>query len=302
MTFNNEQEAINYIKAHQKPSKIILEAREQSKTLTALIEGDGFKEELIHNIEHIESPQKAQARKKYSRSIVDFFEQLLSPVSNVFNSTGGSKIYNIENESLKAEYLNRISKLKEGKSISSFVEDKWMQLYHIDPNGIIFMEYDSNKEVVYPTYKSINKIRAYEVKGQLTDVVLFEPERTKEGQIYRIVDDLHDWFFLERGGALTFLEEISFEHPFKEVPAILNSNIEKVNRPIKLSPIHKIVELSKEFARDQSIKTIYKFLQGFPIHWRYVSQCRTCTGTGKKGNDSCTDCDGKGHYQKKGCY
>jgi hypothetical protein len=67
----------------------------------------------------------------------------------------------------------------------------------------------------------------------------------------------------------------------------------------RLSPISKILGLTKEYSRDQSIKTIYKFTQGFPIHWRYVTECEECKGRGKdEDGNSCDSCDGRGYLTK----
>ena len=76
----------------------ILLARKQHKELLALIDGKGFDNELIKTIEHIESSEKAAARKKYSRDIRDVFERLKLPISNVFTSTGGMRKFNFKSE------------------------------------------------------------------------------------------------------------------------------------------------------------------------------------------------------------
>jgi hypothetical protein len=92
---------------------------------------------------------------------------------------------------------------------------------------------------------------------------------------------------------------LSFEHPFGEVPALINSDMIRLEDNVRLSPIDNVVGASREYARDLSIKTIYKFQNGFPIHWRKVSTCRSCHGTGKKGDKVCSDCNGKGVYLGK---
>jgi hypothetical protein len=298
MTFENEQQAIAYIEANKQPNNEIKIGREMQKELTALVEGDGFKDLLINRIEKIEGQDKSIARKKYSRSIVDLFERLLLPISNVYNSTGGSKFYEITSETLKAKFFDLITNVRGGKTIQGYVEETATQLYHIDPNGLIFMEYDSDKWIK-PVYKPTTSILSYEYTGQQVDVVLFEPEKTENGLLYRLVDGKKDYTFLLSGERYILIEDKTFEHPFNGVPAIIISNIEKVNANIRLSPISKVTELAKEYARDQSIKTIYKFLNGFPIHWRYVTQCRDCHGAKKTGEGTCKTCDGHGYYKSK---
>jgi len=311
MIFESDEQAIKYIRANQSVSPYIEKARNEARELFALVEGDGFKDELIKRIEHIEGTKKAIARKKYSRSIVDLYQRISQPISNVFSATGGSAEYNIDNEDKKKEFLLKIGNIRDNKSIKQYAEDVWMPLYHTDPNGVVFMEYTTEakhgKNDVYPTYKSINKIRSYIPEGQNLSAILFEPkherflESSEETQlVWRLVDDKKDYTFIQRGDAFILDEVRTFEHPFGKVPGIINSDIIKIGSvEFRLSPYHKIKELTREYARDQSIKTIYKFLQGFPIHWRYVTQCKPCQGTGKEGNGKCKVCDGKGIYQSK---
>lgn len=299
MTLDND-EALIVLKASKKVPKNIVIGREMSKELFALIEGDEFANELIKNIEHLESSQKAEARKKYSRSITDFFERLSQPIGNIYSSVGGSKRYDIDNENTKKEYLEKISKVSGNMSLEKWLRQNWMPLYHADPNGVIMWEWKN--EDAYPTYKGIDVIRNYKLKGQNVDWILFEPEKKNiDGSViyvWRLVDDETDRIYYQRGDEFDLQEDLTFPNPFGKCPAIVNSDLTKLGYDYRISPYFKIVDLCKEYARDQSIKTIYKFQSGFPIHWRYVSQCRTCTGTGKLGDDTCSDCSGKGYLQK----
>ena len=70
MIFKNNEEAISAIKSNLKINEEFVEMRECSDELKALVNGDDFIEELIENIEGIESNVKAEARRKYSRSIL----------------------------------------------------------------------------------------------------------------------------------------------------------------------------------------------------------------------------------------
>lgn len=302
MILKDDNAAIDYIKSSQKESPFFKIAREQSKELFALVEGDKFHEELIKKIEHLESGEKAKARKKYSRSIVDMYERLFQPITNVFSATGSSKKYAIQSEKDKSEFLKRITRIRDNRSIEKWVENQYMPLYHTDPNGVVFMEYQTEGDInaTWPTYKSINKIRNYILKGQLLDLILFEPKDIEGGsKLWRIVDDVKDRRIIQTGETFVVDDTKSFDHPFGTVPGFVISDILKVGSVIRVTPIDKIVELTKEYARDQSIKTIYKFLNGFPIHWKYVTQCKPCTGTGKSGEGKCTECDGHGFYKKK---
>ena len=298
MTFTDEQ-AIELIKVKQVLSPEMVKLRADSKELYALIEGDMFKEELISKIEHIEGEDKSKARKKYSRDVQDFFERLFQPIDNISYATGGNKVYNIETEAVKKLFLKQIDNIKDSNTLQHWIMSVGIKLRHVDPNGLMFMEYRTEpKSEIYPTYKSINDIRSYERRGQLLEWLLFEPVMIDDKEHFRFVDDTTDRTFKKEGETFILVEELSFPHPFNEVPAVINSNLVKVGKDYRISDITPILGLSKEYARDQSIKTIYKFLQGFPIHWRYVTECDDCKGTGKDSKGTCKKCDGRGFLQK----
>jgi hypothetical protein len=299
MIFESIDAVILKLQENKKPPAFIEKGRADHLMLKQLIEGDGFKDRLL-KIENIETEKRAKARKNYSRSIVDFYERLLQPVSNIYNSTGGSKRYEIINDTVKKSFFKMLSNVADDKTLEQWLEDNWMLVYHTDPMGLIMLEYDEEK--VYPVYKSINTIKEYMPKGQLVEYVIFEAIKTKvEGWTIskvRVIDDENDYMFYEENGKYTMIPEESYKHPFGQVPCIINSNIIKTGTQIRLSPISKVVEISEEYLRDQSIKTLYKFLHGFPIHWRYIMQCPHCTGTGKTSEGLCKNCDGLGYLMK----
>lgn len=299
MVFSNS-EAINIIEKHIQVSEHFLKLREKSKELYALVEGDGFIEELIERISFIEGEKKALARERYARDTQAFFERLFQPLENISYATGGNKVYDIDDKEVRKKFVRQISNIKDSNTLQHWVQNVAIKLSHVDPNGIMFMEYSTKGKVeTYPTYKGINTIRAYQKNGQLLDWVLFEPEKRElNGAVYnfwRLVDDKRDMTFIEKDDKFTLVGSESFTHPFGEVPAIINSNIVKIGSDYRLSPISKIIPLVKEYARDLSIKTVYKFTQGFPIHWRYGVKCDNCSGTGKKDGHSCKSCDGRGY-------
>lgn len=305
MIFATDEEAIEIIKLNKTVPAWVTKAREYSKELCALVEGENFHDLLITAIEKLETDAKAKVRRKYARAIADYFERIFLPIENVFASFGGVKNYkNGEYKMSDKAYtklLSTISNIRDNKSIQKYIETQWQDLYHTDPAGVLWIRYkviDSDVNV-YPTYQSIHVIRSYKAKGQLVDWILYEPVTDKDKQIWTIVDDKKQRTIIQKGEEYTVEENelLTFDHPFGAVPVIINSNLtdKYANR---LSPIHKIIPISKEFARDQSVKTIYKFQKGFPKHWRRGMVCRSCSGTRKNGNDICKDCGGKGELLK----
>lgn len=301
MIFKDDAHAIEIIKANKQAPQWMADARDYSRTLRALITGEGFADELINRIEIVESERKAKARKKFARPVKDLFKRLLSPIDNVYSATGSSKTYKIEGDQM-AKFLKVISNIRDGKTLKSYLESKWMPIYHRDPSGIIYLEYITNTDgavKVYPTYKSSGAIRSYLTNGQALEWVMFEPKDIGEGQqLVRIVDDTRERFFVIKGEDVSLNENEnypkSFDHPFGSVPGFVASNLTDDNGN-RLSPVDDIIPLVKEFARDQSIKTLYKFSQGFPKHWRRTMFCKTCHGS-KKGSrgETCITCGGAG--------
>lgn len=304
MIFDSDQDVFDFIKRHQAVNPHFVKARSYKKELLSLIDGEGFIEELVTRIEFLETEGRILARKKYSRSIADVFQRLFQPIGNIFHSTGGSFDINITNEKEKKEFITKLSNVRDEKTLKQYLESDWMPLYHIDPNGLIFTEYSTINDItdVYPTYKSIDSIRYYLPDGQLLEVLLFEPIEDGNKKVWRIVDDKKDYTVIQEGESLRIDEERTFEHPFNQVPAVINSNIIDISSELRLSPIHKIIGLMKEFATNQSVKSIYKVVQGNPTHWKVGVTCQTCRGRKKnvssKGVESkCTDCGGTGNYE-----
>lgn len=296
-----DEEIIQLIKDNQKIPSDIQYAQKNSKELYALVYGEDFHELLINRIEKIENSDRAIARYKYSIDVRDLFERVMTQRNNVFSADGGDEVFEDINEERQENIKKYLDSFKSGKSIDEYLADNLFQLSDVDPNGLIFLEYKSENgdlKEVYPTYKNIHDIRNYEPNGTKLEWVLFAPvDVIEKGNTYkkwRYVDDARDVTVIEKNG-FTISEELTFENEFKEVPAVILSNIEKIGTKIRLSWLFFVQELSKKYARDFSVKTIYEFLQGFPKHWRYVMLCNACKGTKQRDGKTCTKCDGKGH-------
>jgi hypothetical protein len=301
MVFENEEQVIALIKENLKTCDWIKQARDKHKVYNALVNGVDFHEVLINRIEKIESADRAEARKRYSKDIRDMFKRVMKPRLSVFNASGGSVRDELTESTLKDRFEKSISHFRGQKSIKKYLSENFFDKLDIDPNGVIFLEYILDKKI-YPTYKSIDSIRKYRSNGQLVEYIIFEPQKVnKEGrsyEVWRVVDDVKDYRIKKEGDVYEVIEELTFEHPFGKVPCAILSDIEITGTELRKSPLDEVEELSKEYARDKSILTIYKFQHGFPRHWRYIKECRACHGTGKNGQDICGHCDGKGEIRR----
>jgi len=297
------EQVVELINKNQTAPDWILEKRDEYKSLNALVNGVDFHEELIQ-IEKIENNDKALARKKYSKDIRDLFHRVLQPRSNVYTASGGTSYNEIKSKQLLEKFENVTKNFKGQKSVKKYLSENLFQLSDVDPNGIIFVEYNEDKEI-YPTYKSIKDIRNYESNGQLLKWVLFEPVKLQRGGLtvllWRYVDEINDITIVQNGNSFIHNEERSFQHPFGVVPAFILSASQEIGTEKRKSTINSVVELAKDYARDKSIKTVFKFTNGFPFFWMYDRFCTTCQGTGEEGKEktTCSSCHGTGQLIKR---
>jgi hypothetical protein len=308
MVFKDEQAIFDYIRANQKASKYIIDARKYSRKWMALYDGDDFVNVLISQILGIEGQKKAKIRAKCARDIRDFFARLSIPRQNVWAATGGNKDYdygpNKLPETAKKELLSFVTNTKDNKSVEQYLSTTWDKLYHTDPAGVLYVEVKSDDEGttdMYPTYKSINCIRHYISCGQKTECILFEPVPYKDPvtkknlKIWIVADDEWEYRVIQDGDNYTVDktdDTTTFKHEFGWCPALIISDLtdKKGNR---ISPYHEIEGVATEYATDLSVFTIYKRLHGFPKSAQMKMACGTCKGV-RKADEVCKECGNTG--------
>ena len=304
----NEILEILHESTNQVPSWVTT-ARANNKELEALVNGIDFNT-LLYKVEHKEDDNQLLARKRYSHSIKDMFERTLRPIDNIYSATGGSKKYGDSTDPNSTETYDKliqaISTIRDNKPLEKWLQRNWMKLYHTDPNGVILYEF--RQEKFYPTYKNIGAIRNYKSDGQNIEWILFEGTTRIDNRNlidWRLIDDENDYIYTQDTKSdvsqFTLNEEKSLKHPFGSVPGIIISDIIKIGTEERCSPIDSIIELAKEELRDNSHKSMFKFLLWDPIFWRYGLTCPKCEGTGKqpKGDEICDMCNGHKLYGKK---
>ena len=289
-TFESIDDIYKEIREYQQVPKWVLKAREYHKRMKALVYGKDFVD-LLLQIEHIESEKKAQARRKYARSIKDVVSKILEPVGYVYSATGSSVHFNISSEEQKRKLLNALGNVRGNMSLSKWLETFWSaNLYNVDPSGVMLLEWKDTD--VWPTYKSIDVIRYYDCEGMDVKYILFEPKQTPDGPLWRVIDGAADYHILQQGDTFTIKE--MYTHMFGRCPARVCSDISQFGEEQRLAMIDTIVETLEEMMRDRSVLTIYKFKNGFATPYRPKIICPTCHGARKNGTEKCSDCDGKG--------
>lgn len=294
------------------------EARKQSERLAMHITGLNMKK-AIEQMDEFETEQKKNLRQKYSRSNRDIFARIHRPIDKVFSARGGSVNINLP-ESKQKEFNLYLQNIRKSMSLRKWVQQVALMAYHIDPNGLIFIEIDKEGKP-YPTYKSISDIFYYEADGRKINLVIFNlsakqaesyglvstgssailerlkslPQQTK---YYRIVDEVADKICYWDGKTLTDIAELNLPNPFMQCPGMIVSDIYQFNSDLLLSPDSDIVELANSLLTQNSVFEIWKNLHMFPKHWRMQSVCPTCQGNGTLDGITCPDCNGT-KFQKR---
>lgn len=274
-------------------------------------------EQYIIRIQGLETTEKAKLRRNFARSTKDVVEKVLRPTDKVYSAKGGSFEVKMNNKTQKEEFYAMMGDFSEGMSKRLWLETYAMDAYHTDPNGIIFIERPNNnspEKNPYPTFKSITAIHDYKVHGQEVEYVIFQPEvimynEQDSVKVFRVVDDEKDGlYYIDNNDRLRIYFEgdelgIIF-NTYEKVPALVVSNLIDKNSGGKKSMLEPITELLAEYLQDTSVKSIYKFLHGYPMFWRFIADCKRCKGEGivddKDGNThDCSVCEGTGKNMKK---
>jgi hypothetical protein len=301
------------------PLKLQLtEARMQSTRLAMHITGLNWKN-AIEQMDEFETEQKKNLRQKYSRSNRDIFTKLHRPIDKVFSAAGGSVTINIP-ESKQKEFNAYLGNIRKSMSLRKWVQQIALSGYHIDPNGLIFIEVDKDGKP-YPTYKSTDDIFYYETSGRNVSLVIFNlsiqqanqfglaapgvsmildriKNKDQKTRFYRVVDAVSDKIVEWNGATLVEIEDLNLPNPFMVCPAMIISDIYQFNSDLLLSPDSEVVELANALLTQNSVFEIWKNLHMFPKHWRMQSVCPTCQGAGTVNGNTCIDCNGT-KFQKR---
>ena len=253
----------------------------------------------LTQIDSIENRQQLQLRKDFLTTNRHVFVNLSRPIDKVFSAKGGGNIYNLNTEAKEKQLKKTLSNIRHGKNIKTWIKDIQANKYYTDPSGLVFFEWDKNR--TYPTIKSIKSIMNYETDGRTPEWVLFNPYRIEndEAEYYRFVDNEYDYTIKKIGERYTEIKDEKFKNPFGQCPAIVNSNIINSDLTHTESPFEIIISLADHYLRTGTIKNLNEFLHGYPIFWRYLSDCPVCSGSGYVEGKECKACGGKGINLKK---
>lgn len=264
-------------------------ARHEHKRLNMLVNGEGV-DEYIESYDGYESTDQKNLKKKVAKSTKHLFSALLRPFDKVFTSQGGSLVIDLP-DAQKAQFKDTLSAIRYGQSFTNWMRTNWKNKFITDPNGLIFYEVMDGE--TYPTYKAITSIHDYTLSGNTPEYVISKSHKEDDGwEYYRVMDDAVDMVVRVKGEVI---EEVdSYPNYWGYIPAHTCSDISDPNYEKKISPIDGVSEVAMEYLRDMTIHSVYKFLHGFPVFWRYTEDCPVCDGMRKIDGATCTYCSGTG--------
>lgn len=274
----------------------ITQAETEHIRLNVHINGKGTPS-YLSKINGIENDKQLDLRKKFLTTNRHAFVNLSRPIDKVFSAKGGGNIYNLNTEAKDKQLKASLSNVRHGKSLKAWIKDIQANKYYTDPAGLVFFEWKNRK--TWPTMKSIKSIQNYKTDGRSPEWVLFKPYRKEndDAEYFRFVDDKADYTIKKKGE--TYSEVESFSNPFKQTPAIINSNIINSDLTYAESPFEIIISLADHLLRTGTIKNLAEFLHGYPIFWRYLSDCPHCKGSGFIDGKTCKYCGGLGKNLNK---
>jgi len=259
--------------------------------------------EYLTVIDTIENANQLALRQKFLTTNRHLFVNLQRPIDKVFSAKGGGNIYNLNTTPKEKKLTDKLKDIRHGKAIRRWIKDIQANKYYTDAAGLVFFEWNDRK--TYPTMKSISSIQNYDSDGRALEWLLFRPEQevvngeATGNKLYRFVDDVNDYLIKEAGESYTIIEDETYKNPFGKVPAIINSDIMNSDLTYNESPFEIIVSLADHYLRTGSIKNLNEFLHGYPIFWRYLTDCKTCKGTGFINGEECPKCSGSGKNLSK---
>jgi hypothetical protein len=250
----------------------------------------------ITAVDGLETDDQVELRRKCKISNEFIVGNLLKPFDNLWAAKGGG----LTVDAAKTKEKAVIEKIDETGHIA-YIKNIFFPQYVTDPNGLLFIENDKQK--AWPTFKTIFTIKNMTLNGEIPDYVCFEPDQEEKedekllSQTLWLVDDKYFRRIKLRNGTVEILEEIP--NMYGQVPAIVNSGIIDSSRGIRVSPIHKQVDLLNSYLRKNSVKEVYQLKHDYPVYWEYESVCPDCKGSGYIESKQCTTCNGTGKGSKK---
>lgn len=316
-----------------KPNKELLAYANAQRTLNMQqIYGTDLKSAIEQCAFH-ENDSIFAERSKYAISNCDLFKRLLGDESQVFTTRGGSALYNMPSKDAEAKINAVMADVRQGWSMHKWVQNFANPAYKADPMGLIYIEVTTDGKTPYPTYKSSGDICDYSPNGRNLDYVAFTLSEEEQRQFgiakpvppntsnvplvsnatyYRFVDGESDTLYMLNDGKLQEPPMLpgyptSIPNKWKQVPGFIISDRQLFHKPRCFdSPVSDIMELSRIFMRDRSVRDLQKLYFGFAKAYEPLLPCPVCIqGGAEKGEGffngkTCPSCTPPGYEKGTG--
>lgn len=283
----------------------IQEARNKATLYRMHYYGEGLAKHLTQ-ITGLENDDQIKLRKRYAISNEALLSSLFQPTNNAWSAKGGVVHVDIT-ESQQQDLKDKIGSESKKNPIKTYLMSEWFDRFVTDPNGLLYMEVSKDGSKTYPVYKSIFHINKMKVKGVKPEYIVFEPHEEVEETnslgkkevktVSWVVDDAFYYELTTRNGTPEITKQIP--NSYKEVPSVQNSPIKSTLTGLKVSVLHKQLDLLDSYLIDNSVNNIYKKLHGFPAFVYYTGKCESCKGTGEIEGETCSSCNGSGQSMKR---
>lgn len=281
--------------------KRILAMREESAELAVHCFGDrDAVASYLMDLTGYANERQKQLREELAISNAFLVEDLLRPADNVWSARGGSRRLGTSGDAANEKLRSSLAEAGKGLGLRAYMRDIWFTRMTVDPNGLIFVESDTQE--AWLTFKSIHKIRDYAVNGYDLEWVCFEADYTDPDSGYKlmwVVDSAYYYRVKVTDGNASILEDLTVVNVFGKVPAVVNSGFSNTGKGYRDSLITKQVDLLKSYLNKNARKEIHQTFHDFPIAWEYESVCPTCRGTRRSGDGVCAACAGSGMSNKR---
>ncbi|AKG94188.1 portal protein [Polaribacter phage P12002L] len=280
-------------------SKSIKLARQRADKVNMHLTGKGVKQ-YLEQLDGYETNAQKLLREKLVKSNRSLFSFILRPTDKIFTAKGGSVNYNLPSETQNF-IKERISDVADGLDIKKYLKKVVKTQYIIDPNGILFIDIDSNGMLETHVINS-KDILHYSNKGNKIKSIIFEPyhkEFTKEQELkfsslggkdikkekdkkyYRVIDEDQDRIFMNDGGVISEVVSERMNNYFGFVPAIILGDEKDPNTNIFESIVSDLIEDADGFLRRVSVTNIHELSHLYPRYWSYEQACTKCGGEGE---------------------
>ena len=295
-------------------SENILLARKMAKKRNMHVTGRGMID-FLEKLDSYETQAQKNLREKLAKSNRSNFSFILRPTDKIFTAKGGAVNYNLPQDKISM-LKDSVSNIADGLDIKKYLKKKVRKEYIIDPNGVLFVDIDTEGNVethVIPT----NEILWYEAKGNRVEAIIFEFTEKREDKIsflktfcdikdanyntqfpngffiekkyYRVIDEKSDRIFVKEKRTVSGKDtkeiyeqaDSNISNYFGFVPALILGDEKDNNTGLFESIIEDLLDDADMILRRMSIMSVHELAHLYPRYWSYAQSCTKCEGEGE---------------------